>query len=196
LGRVVISVFVVVLVLFVAVWQLPPGNTGSGGAAIRRDVMKAGSPVMYALGLDQNWSVFAPPRVTTIAISAQIRYADGTTSTWTPPTSTGALFGEYRDYRWGKYVESLVFSHSVAIIAPLAIWIAKQHNTPGHRPIVVSILQRWYDLKPITDPDAPKAPGSAAVGASAWHTSFLFSLPIIPAMLSPGYVPPTSVVPF
>jgi len=127
IGQAVISAFVAVIVLFLAVWNLPPGNSGSGGAALRRDVMKVGAPVMYALGLDQNWGVFAPPRMSAIALSADIRYADGTHSTWRPPTSTGALFGAYRDYRWSKYVENAVSYHNPALLFPLVLWLARQH---------------------------------------------------------------------
>lgn len=173
--------------LFVAVWNLPPGNQPHGGSAIRRAVMSFGSPVLFALGLDQNWGVFAPPRTSTIALSAVIRYSDGTSSTWAPPTSTGALFGEYRDYRWGKYVENLIAYQRPVQEFQLSVWLARRYNHGGRRPILVQLIQHVYALMPITNANARRGPGAPAVGAGPLRTSVILAMPILPFMLAPGY---------
>ncbi len=151
--------------------------------------MKVGSPVMYATGLDQNWGVFAPPRMSTIALSARIRFSDGTTATWTAPISTGALFGAYRDYRWGKLVENAVVYRNPEVLFPLAIWLARQRNTSQHRPIEVAVMQHYYQLKPITNPGEPRPAGAAAPGSGPWRTSVIASFGIFPFMLSKSWVP-------
>jgi hypothetical protein len=174
-------------VFFVAMWNLPPGNAPQGGSAIRRGVMSFASPVLLALGLDQGWGVFAPPRTTSIALSAVVNFSDGTSATWVPPTSTGALFGEYRDYRWGKYVENLIAYQRPVQMFQFSLWLARRYNRPGRRPILVKLIQLVYALQPITNANAQPAPGAPAVGAGPLRRTVMLAMPILPFMLVPGY---------
>src|SRR5919204_146959 len=74
----------------------PPGS-------LKVRILRVGQPYLYATGLDQYWGLFAPePRRVSIALHAQVKYADGTTQTWRTPVG-GALFGEYWDYHWQKW---------------------------------------------------------------------------------------------
>ena len=59
-GRAVISAFAVVTVVALALWNLPDSE-------IKRKALTVVRPYVTALGLEQNWGVFAPdpaPRVT------------------------------------------------------------------------------------------------------------------------------------
>jgi hypothetical protein len=151
-GRIALSVVIIVLVVSTIAWNLAPGNgpaSAPGSPALRRDLLTVGAPVMYALGLDQVWSVFAPPRLQVIGLEARIEYADGTSSVWRPPTSTGDVVGAYRDYHWGKYVEEEIPDSSAFLWGELAAWVARTHTSPGHRPVSLELIRRWYDLYPV-----------------------------------------------
>jgi hypothetical protein len=152
-GQGILSVLIVMLVGATVAWNLPPGS-GPGSAAessaLRTGVLRVGAPVLYALGLDQEWGVFAPPRQQVIGLEARIEYADGTQGVWRPPALTGALFGAYRDYRWAKYIEQEIPDASArALWEPLAAWVARTHSSSRRRPLAVSLIRRWYDLLPV-----------------------------------------------
>ena len=70
-GRAAISVFIVVTVVSVVVWNLPPSE-------IKNEALAFTGPYVRATGLNQNWGVFAPdPRRHTLELYARVRYADG-----------------------------------------------------------------------------------------------------------------------
>jgi hypothetical protein len=173
-GRALLSVAIVVLLGALVGWNLPPGaGPSSGESAFKRDMLAVGTPVINALGLDQNWSVFAPPRLQVITLSAKIRYADGSTVVWRAPVSTGALFGEYRDNRWGKYVESAIMDANSGVLwQPLAAWVARTHASRGHRILSVTLVRRFYDLYPETG-----VRGSVSRGPWISVSYFVYLLP-------------------
>lgn len=147
-GRAALSVPIALLAIFTIAWNLPPGYgpASSSSSALRRDIMYAGAPVMYALGLDQNWDVFAPPSQQVIHLEAVIKFANGKEERWKPPTATGALFGTYRDYRWGKYAEQAIADANSNVWQPLAEWVAREHTTATEQPVTVELIRRWYEL--------------------------------------------------
>ena len=70
-GRAAISVFIVVTIVSVVVWNLP-------SSAIKDDALAFAGPYIRATGLNQNWGVFSPdPRRNTLFLVARVRYADG-----------------------------------------------------------------------------------------------------------------------
>lgn len=156
-----LGVVIVVLVASTAAWNLPPG-AGPGSApassALRRDVLFVGAPVMYALGLDQDWDVFAPPRQQVVQLSAQVKFANGTETVWRPPTSLGALFGAYRDYRWGKFAEMAIADENSNVWQPLAEWVAREHTSPGRRPVLVKLIRRFYNIYIATNGEPDRGP--------------------------------------
>lgn len=158
-GRVALSVVIVALVAATIAWNLPPGSglpPAQASPALRADVLKIGGPLLYALGLDQDWSVFAPPRLQVIGLEARVAYADGSQVVWRPPVSTGALIGAYRDYRWGKYVENQIADANRGTLwEPLAGWIARKYTSPTQRPVSVTLIRRFYDLFPVTGDGSP-----------------------------------------
>lgn len=153
-GRAALSVFILALIAATVAWNLPPGSglpPAQASPALRADVLKIGGPLLYALGLDQDWSVFAPPRLEVIGLEARVAYANGSNAVWRPPVSTGALIGAYRDYRWGKYVENeIADANRGALWEPLAAWIARKYTSPTQRPVSVTLIRRFYNLFPVT----------------------------------------------
>lgn len=153
-GRVALSVLIVGLIAATVAWNLPPGTglpRAQASPALRADLLKIGGPLLYALGLDQDWAVFAPPRLQVIGLEAMVAYENGSHAVWRPPVSTGALIGAYRDYRWGKYVENEIADANGAVLwQPLAAWIARKYTSPTVRPVSVTLIRRFYELFPVT----------------------------------------------
>jgi hypothetical protein len=115
---------------------------------LQRDVNKVARPFTSVLGLDQSWGVFAPdPRAATISMRARIEYADGTAEWWEVPEGD-PFVGEYWDYRWRKWLEYIISpTFRPILFRPLAVWLARNHDDFGHRPVRITFVARWRDLK-------------------------------------------------
>lgn len=140
-GRRTISVLVVLIVTGSIVWNLP-------GSDLRGRISDAGRPAVLALGLDQNWGVFAPDaRREVLDVRAVIHYADGSTWTWRP-IGRGPVLGAYRDYRWHKWMEEVVLDARRDLWESSARWIATRAHGDGRTPVRVTLLRRWRVLGP------------------------------------------------
>ncbi|HEX2192769.1 MAG TPA: hypothetical protein VHH09_06205 [Acidimicrobiales bacterium] len=138
-GRVLISIFVLVVLTAVAAWNLPESDLG------RRSRYRV-KPMVYATGLDQTWAVFAPdPPRQEYRFEARIAYDDGTQRTWRVPTGD-PLVGGYRDYRWLKWAEWITGGSRVHLWKPAAAWIARQERRAGRRPVSVTLVRRVFEL--------------------------------------------------
>ena len=124
-GRVAISVFIVVTLLAIGVTNLPESY-------LRREASKATKPYLEALGVDQNWRIFAPdPRQTSLQVEARVRYADGSVAFWRPPRG-GDLVGAYWDYRWAKWIENVTQDANRRILwRPAAELVAARDERRG-----------------------------------------------------------------
>lgn len=180
-GRVLISLLAAVVVVSVALWNLPAGP-GAEGSALRRVSLAPVKPLVYALGLDQDWGVFAPPRLTSIAVRARIAYSDGTTSEWAPPVHTGDLVGAYRDYRWVKFVEHVFPDDGRPLWRPFALWIARRHDggVGERRPVAVSLIRRFSALRPVIRPGSPQRPGAPGSGTGPLRQVTYYTMRLAP----------------
>jgi hypothetical protein len=139
-GRAALSAFIGVTLATLLVIQLPNSH-------LRRQALRLADPYSNAIGIDQDWSVFAPdPRRIVIDLKARITYADGSTAVWHVPTSNDFV-GSYWDYRWLKYMETVNRDVHQALWPDLAGWVARRHRGPG-QPVRVELIRRWYDLLP------------------------------------------------
>jgi hypothetical protein len=128
-GRVVLTVLMALLAVAVLVWNLPAGKP-------RDAVRPAAAHVLYPIGLDQDWALFAPdPRVFSVGVYARVSYADGRERIRVPPHN-GHLLGPYRNYRWQKYVERLRGDDFSSLWEPTARWIARDAG-PGVTKVVL-----------------------------------------------------------
>lgn len=116
-GRLLLTVVMAVLAAAVVLWNLPPARP-------REAVRPFSAHVLLPLGLDQDWSLFAPePRAFSVGVYARVTYADGSVRTRVPPHN-GHLLAPYRTYRWQKYVERLRADDYSSLWEPTARWIA------------------------------------------------------------------------
>jgi hypothetical protein len=153
LGRLVLSVVIVLLLVFVTVFNMPPSR-------LRDIVSFVGDPAMRATGLDQDWRIFAPdPRGRVIRLEARVKFADGRTATWRVPRGS-ALVGAYWDYRWQKWTEHMLLDSGVeSLWHGTTDYIAREYDRPGDVPVEVELI--GYDR---TIP----APGDAGA-AEPWR---------------------------
>jgi hypothetical protein len=146
-GRLLVSTFVVSVVAGMAVLNLPDGAFGERAA-------KVAAPYVNALGVGQSWTMFAPyPRSEVLYLEARATHADGSVSTWRPP-SRGALIGGYSDSHWRKYVEHAAIRHESnpdgwrRLWEPLARYVAREHGRDGSPVTSVTLVKRSGPIPP------------------------------------------------
>ena len=140
-GRAAISVFAVATVVALAFWNLPDSE-------IKRKALKVVRPYVTALGLEQNWGVFAPdPRRETVELFARVEYADGSERTLKVPRGD-PFIGEYWDYRWRKWYEWARSDDYQHLWDPAARWFARVAADEGGTPVRVTLVRRWRQLLP------------------------------------------------
>jgi hypothetical protein len=140
-GRVIISAFLVLTLFSVITANMYPSY-------LKNQFLRVAKPYVYVTGLDQGWDVFAPdPRRRTVALRAEIVYADGSRESWRIP-SGGSLIGAYWDYRWRKWVELMLGGFNKSLEKPAAQWIARNQSDPNRTPVRIQLVERWYDIAP------------------------------------------------
>lgn len=129
-GQAVLGVAMAVVVACLVLWNLPAGRPHD---AVRPVV----GPVVQALGLEQDWALFAPdPRGFSVGVYATVTFQDGHVERWVPPHN-GLLLTPYRTYRWQKYVERLRGDDYSGLWEPTARWVARQAG-PGVTRVVLT----------------------------------------------------------
>jgi hypothetical protein len=162
LGRIAISGFVLATLLAILVANLPESR-------LRAEAFRVAQPYLTALGLDQNWSVFAPePRRASIDLHARVDYADGTSALWRPPSGSDTT-GAYWDYRWRKWMENAIQDRRRDVMwRPAALFVAREMPRDGTRPVRVTLVRRWRDV-----------PRAASNGTRpAWQSYAFYELPL------------------
>jgi hypothetical protein len=141
-GRGLLSMLIGLTLVAIVAINLPASD-------LRTQLLRPGQPYANALGVDQNWALFAPdPRRVLLEVHAVIAYEDGQVSTWTFPHD-GALLGTYRDYRWRKWVENLIAPvNGRALLVSAAQWAASQSGRAGHTVTRVTLVERYARLLP------------------------------------------------
>lgn len=140
-GRAVISVFVVVTVASLVVWNLPDSE-------LRRRALPPVEPYVNLTGLDQNWGVFAPdPRRETIAVFARAKYRSGREETLQFP-SGDPVIGAYWDYRWRKFYEAASSPAHEGLWHAAAAWFARTAAEKGGTVSSVTLVRRASTLLP------------------------------------------------
>lgn len=145
LGQVLLTAVMAVLVVCVALWNLPPGRP-------RDELRPTVGRVLLPLGLDQDWALFAPdPRGFSVGFSARVTLADGTERTWSPPVE-GRVLAPYRSYRWQKFDERVRADDFAGLWEPTARWVARQvaEDTDGEVRRVVLVRTFRDALRPGT----------------------------------------------
>lgn len=145
------------------VWNLPD-------SFVRNQLQPRIRPVVWAVGLDQNWGVFAPnPRAISIDLHAEVDLDNGEVVIWRPPTMSEPLVSPWRVYRWRKWMENVRADDNERLWEPAARFIANEIAETGRQPTQVRLVRRWYDIP---------APGRS-VGTPKWeaYTFFTWDVP-------------------
>jgi hypothetical protein len=159
-GHALINFFVIVTLAAILVANLPD-------SVVKARLIAPAHSYLTALGLGQNWGVFAPnPRRDVIFVTGEIEYSDGSSSTWSVPVRTGLM--AYSDYRWQKFGEHLRLDSSRQLWQPFAAYLASQEQVGGRTPVRVSLIRRWAELRP---------PG-AATGLGPWRQFVFYTTPV------------------
>ena len=149
-GRGILSTLIVITLVAIVAINLPQSQ-------LRQDLLRPGQPYLNAIGLDQNWALFAPdPRRVVIDVFADVTFASGQRAVWRFPHD-GALIGDYRDYRWRKWEENLIAPANAILWRPAALWAASSEARPGDIPKSVAIVEHFANLEPpgVTPSTAP-----------------------------------------
>lgn len=141
-GRVVISLAIMIVLVAVLVTNLPANSS------LRQSLAPRTQPILNAIGLDQNWGVFAPdPRRQVLDLRATINFPDGSSETWRFPVRDD-LVGSYSDYRWQKLMENVINDNGGPLAVGAAIWIAREQRSRPERPTSVTLTKRVAELPP------------------------------------------------
>jgi hypothetical protein len=160
--RLAISGILLVL-LTIMVSQAIPDDffliTGANGKALFKAVRQKLSPVATALGLRQDWTMFAPnPTRLNTYIDAEITYLDGQKHIWTFPQMQEMGYAErYAKERYRKFAnENVWVKQSSAIWPDAARFIARLNADRSNPPLTVKLIHYWSEVLPA--PEAGEAP--------------------------------------
>lgn len=139
-GRALISILLVVMLACIAATNLPASQ-------VRARLYPLAQPVLNALGLDQNWGVFAPnPRNPVVFVESHVDYADGSSAVLPIPADPG--LAAYRDYRWHKYAEQMHRDVNERLWPVFAGFVATRERDAGRDPVRVTLVRRVSRLLP------------------------------------------------
>jgi hypothetical protein len=97
------------------------------------------------VGLSQSWGVFAPrPDSAQISLSADVRFADGSSATWRPPRFGAAL--ALLGYHWQTWTLNVVRDQDSQLWEPAARWIASHGGWGTRRVVSVTLRRSWTDV--------------------------------------------------
>lgn len=137
--EIAVSAMIVVILAIGVVWNLPD-------AAITRAASPLLLPIALPLGLDQNWSMYAPdPPQRQESVEVHIAMADGSDKVWTPPR-LNPVFGVAFSHRWRGFKERLVTQPQIR--PDFVRWVVRDLTGPDDRPVHVEMLLRTEELPP------------------------------------------------
>lgn len=132
-----ISLVIVVFLAIGVMWNMP-------ASAIKRAVAPILEPIGLSVGLDQNWSLFAPtPPERQENVEVHVAMASGTDKVWTLPRSN-QIFGVPFTHRWRKLKETLLTEPEIR--ADFAHWVVRELTPPGDRAVHVEMLLHSEDI--------------------------------------------------
>lgn len=108
-------------------------------------------PFLSYSGLWQNFQVFSPgPRQKNLFLTAEIKFADGSTESWDypRPEKMGFLEKIARE-RYRKYGHDHLFYDDESFLWPdFCRWLARQFTDKGKRPVTITLIRHWAEIPP------------------------------------------------
>jgi hypothetical protein len=148
--EIAISAMILVILTIGVVRNLPD-------SALTQAALPAVDRIALPLGLDQNWSMYAPnPPRRQENIEVRITMADGKYEVWTLPR-LNPIFGVGFSHRWRKFKETLVADEQIR--PDFVHWVVREMTPPGEHPARVDMFLQTEDLPP----PGVSEPGSTAV---------------------------------
>jgi hypothetical protein len=140
-GRIMISLG---LIATVGAWLV----IGMPHSHIKAHLVNPATKYVQLIGLDQDWSVFAPyPRAVSSDVYARVEYADGSQVVWSPPARHG-LITAYIDYQLLKFVQNIENPLWEKYREPFARYIAMRETVNGKSPDKVVLMMRISPSNP------------------------------------------------
>jgi hypothetical protein len=181
--RIAISAVLLVM-LTIMVSQATPDDfflvTGVKGKALFTATKRGLSPVATALGLRQDWTMFAPnPTRLNTYIDAEITYRDGKKHTWTFPQMEELGYAErYAKERYRKFANERVWVRDNSVLWPdAARFIARLNaHDPSNPPVIVRLVHYWSEILP--PPEAGEEPRP-----ERWSRDVFFTYTVDPGEL-------------
>jgi hypothetical protein len=147
-GRSLINIGLIITLAAILTANLP-------ASAVKSRLYPVAQPYLNALGIGEDWGVFAPnPRTEVIYAGAVIKYSDRSESVWNFPVRPGIM--AYSDYRWQKYEEHIRLDAYKGLWQPFATYLVKHEAVPGKKAVQVSLARKWAKILP---PGAPTSLG-------------------------------------
>lgn len=137
--QILISVLLFLHFTGVILWILP-------ASSMQERLVQPFIPYINYFGLWQNWCVFVSPHTVNVYMSADIKYKDGSVSSWEFPRmdKMGILEKMYKE-RYRQWGTDAVSDDTMPMLRPdAARFIARLHNTEaGNPPVSVRIVRHW-----------------------------------------------------
>lgn len=147
-AQVLISIAIVLVLLAEVATHLPTGS------AVHQSVGGEANYVIRLVATEQQWGVFAPdPRQTSLRIEGRVTFEDGSTAVWELPEGP-RVGGNFRFYRWRKWLERVRSDDFQDLWDPTARWIASLYDDRGS-PVAKVELVRMFHQNAITGPQPP-----------------------------------------
>lgn len=136
-------------------------------STIKTRLLPSAQLVLTALGMGEDWGVFAPnPRTQVIYAGGVIKYSDRSESVWNFPIRPGIM--AYSDYRWQKYEEHIRLDAFKGLWKPFATYLVTHQAAPGKTPVQIGLARKWAEILP---PGAPTSLGP-------WTQYVYYSAPV------------------
>jgi hypothetical protein len=143
------SAMMAVLLAVVVLFNLP-------ASAITRATAPIVNSIALPLGLDQNWSLFAPiPPSRQDNVEVNVTMASGAVKTWTLPVAN-AVFGVPTQHRWRKMKELLITTPGTR--SNFVRWVVRRLTAEDDRPVHVEMVLRTESI-PAPGSDDPVETG-------------------------------------
>jgi hypothetical protein len=147
-AQLLISIAIVLVLLTEIVTHLPSGS------AVFRSVGTEANYLIRLVATEQQWGVFAPdPRQTSLRIEGRVTFEDGSTAVWDLPEGP-RIGGNFRYYRWRKWLERVRSDDFQSLWDPTARWIASQYDDRAS-PVARVDLVRLFHANVLTGEQPP-----------------------------------------
>lgn len=146
LFQTVISIFIVLVLLAEVGSHLPKDS------AVDQSVGKEANYIIRLLATEQQWGVFAPdPRQTSLWLEGRITFEDGSGAVWEVPEGP-RVGGNFRFYRWRKWLERIRSDDFRSLWRPTALWIASLYDDRDSPVAKVELVRMFHRNTVLGDP--------------------------------------------